>query len=134
MLTNLSFLLISHLFLFPSHLFLSLLTHFHLTAPPSPFIWTFPDPLLAAASVASGLVSPGIRDLRSAWSPVSPLIHSQVPRCTVNYLDCLTHHPKSVIMTYQGDSGCCSTLDLRLCPRPNVKYFLFFLSSANLVF
>lgn len=76
-----------------------------------------PLPVLAVV-VPSSLMSPGIRDLRLARSPVSPLIHSQVAPCTVNDLDRLTHNPESVIMGSQGDSGICRRLNLRLCRRP----------------
>lgn len=116
------FLLISHLFLVPSRLFFSLSAHFHLTVLPSPFIRTFSDRLLAAAAaVASCLASSGIRDLRLAWSPVSPLIHSQIASCTVNDGPPHTHDPKPVLMGSPGDSGLWSCLESCLCQRPNLK-------------
>lgn len=117
------FLLISHLFLVPSRMSLSLSAHFHLTALPSPFIWTFPDRLLAAAAaaVASCLASSGIRDLRLAWSLVSPLIHSQIAPCTVSDGPPHTHDPKPVLMGSPGDGGLWSSLESCLCQRPNLK-------------
>lgn len=48
-----------------------------------------PAPVLAAVAAFS-LVSPGIRDLQLARSPVSPLIRSQVAPCMVDDLDWLT--------------------------------------------
>lgn len=94
----------------------------------SPFLHTSPSPrssLLSsgplpvlAVVVPSSLMSPGIRDLRLARPPVSPLIHSQVAPCTANDLDRLTHDPESVVMGSQGDSGICRRLNLRLCRRP----------------
>lgn len=72
------------------------------TSPRSAFIWMFPAPHVLAAVVASSLVSPGIRDLRLARCPVSPLICTQGALCTVNGLDRLTHDPKSVVMGSRG--------------------------------
>lgn len=101
--------------------------------PPHCILWMFPDPVLATV-IASSLESPGIRDLRLTWSPVSPLIHSQVALCTVNDLDHLMHNLECVVMGSQGDSGICSRLDSRLHQRQNRENFSLLLSSANLVF
>lgn len=97
-------------------------------------------PHVLAAVVASSLVSPGIRDLRLARCPVSPLIRSQVAPCTVNNLDRLTHDPKAAVMGSREDSGICGRLHSRLFQRPKCgKPFFFFFpplhsSSANLGF